>query len=143
MQQRAATRPVGALIDELLAHAGDGPEGAELLSELREMQTVLDVQHDGAHYLLLRGPPPHARREVTLSSRELEIARMIAGGHTNRTIAAVLEISPWTVSTHLRRIFAKLDVRSRPAMVAQLVASGLLVDRAGATPAGSRRAAAR
>ena len=33
-------------------------------------------------------------------------------------IAGKLDVSPWTVSTHLRRIFAKLDVPTRAAMVA-------------------------
>jgi DNA-binding CsgD family transcriptional regulator len=33
----------------------------------------------------------------------------------------VLEISVWTVGTHLRRIFAKLGVGTRASMVAQLL----------------------
>ena len=64
-----------------------------------------------------------------LSSRELEIARMIAAGHTNKTVARVLDISSWTVSTHMRRIFAKLDVGSRAAMVARLLEDGMLGER--------------
>jgi DNA-binding CsgD family transcriptional regulator len=56
-----------------------------------------------------------------LSPRELEIARLVARGATNRMIASVLEISTWTVSTHLRRIFAKLGVASRAEMVATLL----------------------
>ena len=51
---------------------------------------------------------------------------MVAQGYPNKTIAAVLEISSWTVSTHLRRVFAKLGVRSRAAMVARLVGDHLL-----------------
>jgi two-component system nitrate/nitrite response regulator NarL len=46
---------------------------------------------------------------------------MVAEGHPNKTIAAVLEISSWTVGTYLRRIFAKLNVTSRAAMVAKLM----------------------
>jgi DNA-binding CsgD family transcriptional regulator len=65
--------------------------------------------------------PRERPRHQSLSSREREIARMIAEGHTNKTVAAVLEISSWTVSTHLRRIFAKLGVASRAAMVARLI----------------------
>ncbi|MGH2358540.1 MAG: response regulator transcription factor [Candidatus Limnocylindria bacterium] len=56
-----------------------------------------------------------------LSPREREIARMVANGYTNKAIAKVLEISSWTVSTHLRRVFGKLDVGSRAAMVARLL----------------------
>jgi DNA-binding CsgD family transcriptional regulator len=55
-----------------------------------------------------------------LSPRELQIARMVAGGATNHAIARSLDISPWTVSTHLRRIFAKLSVCTRAEMVAHL-----------------------
>jgi DNA-binding CsgD family transcriptional regulator len=57
-----------------------------------------------------------------LSPREHEVARMVSLGYTNKAIAAVLEISLWTVSTHLRRIFMKLSVTSRAAMVARLLA---------------------
>ena len=55
-----------------------------------------------------------------LSPRELQIARLVARGATNQAIARALDISTWTVSTHLRRIFAKLGVGTRAEMVAQL-----------------------
>lgn len=57
---------------------------------------------------------------VDLSPREQQIALMVANGRTNQAIAGALEISVWTVSTHLRRIFAKLAVSSRAEMVAHL-----------------------
>jgi len=46
---------------------------------------------------------------------------MVAKGYPNKTIAAVLEISTWTVNTYLRRMFAKLNVGSRAAMVAKVL----------------------
>jgi DNA-binding CsgD family transcriptional regulator len=61
-----------------------------------------------------------AARGCGLSPRELQIARLVADGATNRAIGSVLDISLWTVSTHLRRIFAKLGVGSRAEMVARL-----------------------
>jgi DNA-binding CsgD family transcriptional regulator len=61
---------------------------------------------------------------AALSPRELEIARMVAKGYPNKVIARVLEISSWTVSTHLRRIFAKLGVTTRASMIAQLLDGG-------------------
>ncbi|MFI5694498.1 LuxR family transcriptional regulator [Kribbella sp. NPDC051586] len=74
------------------------------------------LEHDNVRCVLVVSAqvPRH-----TLSPRELQIARLVADGATNRAIASSLEISPWTVSTHMRRIFAKLDVSSRAEMVAQ------------------------
>jgi hypothetical protein len=45
----------------------------------------------------------------------------VAQGHSNKIIGDVLNISSWTVCTHLRRIFAKIGVGSRAAMVAKLI----------------------
>jgi len=80
---------------------------------------------DGARYLLVRMRRPGSGR-IQLSPREQEIVRMVAKGHPNKVIADVLNISSWTVCTHLRRIFAKLGVGSRAAMVAQLPELGVL-----------------
>ena len=48
-----------------------------------------------------------------LSSRELEVLRLIATGKSNRDIAAALVISEHTVARHVHNIFAKLGVSSR------------------------------
>jgi DNA-binding CsgD family transcriptional regulator len=50
---------------------------------------------------------------AALTSAEFAVAELISAGQTNRLAARALGISPNTVSTHLRSIFAKLDVRSR------------------------------
>jgi len=54
---------------------------------------------------------------ILLTERELQIVQLVARGHPNKQIANRLHISEWTVSTHLRRVFAKLGVESRAAMV--------------------------
>jgi DNA-binding CsgD family transcriptional regulator len=85
---------------------------------------LLDVEVDGIRCLLIRPQPALATARESLSPREQEIARMIARGYPNKTIAAVLDISTWTVDTYLRRIFAKLGVSTRAAMVARLMEEG-------------------
>ena len=88
-------------------------------------EVLVDIEVDGCRYLLVRMPRP-GRNRIQLSPREQEIVRMVAKGHPNKVIADVLNISSWTVCTHLRRIFAKLGVGSRAAMVAQLLEIGAL-----------------
>lgn len=51
-----------------------------------------------------------------LSSRELEVAVLVASGLSNMEIADRLIISPRTVSTHLERIYRKLNIHSRSAL---------------------------
>jgi DNA-binding CsgD family transcriptional regulator len=53
---------------------------------------------------------------VLLSTRELQIASLVALGCPNKQVADKLHISEWTVGTYLRRIFAKLGVDTRAAM---------------------------
>jgi DNA-binding NarL/FixJ family response regulator len=88
-------------------------------------EVLIDTEVDGSRYLLVRIPGPAATR-IQLSPREQEIVRMVARGHPNKVIADVLNISSWTVSTHLRRIFAKLGVCSRAAMVARIAELGMV-----------------
>jgi DNA-binding CsgD family transcriptional regulator len=83
-------------------------------------EIIIDTIVDGARYLLIRMSTPTPVL-VSLTPREQEIVRMVAKGYPNKTIAGVLNISSWTVGTHLRRIFAKLGVISRAAMIARLM----------------------
>jgi DNA-binding CsgD family transcriptional regulator len=99
---------------ELLAmvEAGVLPTGDDLAAGV-----LLDVELGGLRCTMVgSGTGPGG----LLSPREKQIARMVADGYTNRAIATSLDISLWTVSTHLRRIFAKVGACSRAEMVAQV-----------------------
>ncbi len=50
---------------------------------------------------------------ASLSSRELDVLRLLAGGLTDREIAGVLTVSPRTVETHVSSILHKLHARNR------------------------------
>ena len=83
-------------------------------------EVIFESDVDGVHYYLVRARPK-SDSFVGLSSREQEIAKLVATGLPNKCIAKQLGISPWTVATHLRRIFGKLGVTSRAAMVAKVL----------------------
>jgi DNA-binding CsgD family transcriptional regulator len=85
---------------------------------------LLDLEVDGVRCMLTRSEPTPPRDNLILSPREQEISRMVMKGYPNKTIAKVLDISVWTVGTHLRRIFATLGVGTRASMVAQLLETG-------------------
>jgi DNA-binding CsgD family transcriptional regulator len=60
---------------------------------------------------ITRSPDADGRAELT--SQELQIARFVADGATNREVAAKLFLSPKTVEYHLGKVFAKLGLTSR------------------------------
>jgi DNA-binding CsgD family transcriptional regulator len=63
---------------------------------------------------------PSTREQLT--AQELQIARLVAEGKTNRDVAAILFVSPKTVEFHLTRVYRKLDIRSRTELVRQMLA---------------------
>ncbi|MEV6109481.1 LuxR C-terminal-related transcriptional regulator [Streptomyces sp. NPDC051940] len=139
-QTLAAAESVDSAVGQLIRRLVENDARASAAEEI-----ILDIEVDGFRYVAVRCALPAAgapggsgelrtEREASegdasaaeaehpaLSPRETEIARMVAKGYANKTIASVLDISSWTVSSHLRRIYGKLGVTSRAAMVAQLL----------------------
>jgi DNA-binding CsgD family transcriptional regulator len=116
---------VSNVLQALVGMAEERQPEIDLSADPSSEQIILDTEFDGYRYLLVKMPLPLGNK-IHLSPREQEIARMVAKGHPNKVIADVLNISSWTVCTHLRRIFAKLGVCSRASMVARLLEIGSL-----------------
>jgi ATP/maltotriose-dependent transcriptional regulator MalT len=64
--------------------------------------------------------------EEKLSSRELEVLGLVAGGLSNSDIGGRLHISQATVKSHLIHIFGKLGVSDRTAAVTVALQRGLI-----------------
>jgi DNA-binding CsgD family transcriptional regulator len=59
-----------------------------------------------------------------LSLRETQVLSLLATGQTNKRIASQLELSPSTVDTHLKRIFIKLECKTRAQAVSRATELG-------------------
>jgi DNA-binding CsgD family transcriptional regulator/tetratricopeptide (TPR) repeat protein len=113
----------------LLTHGGRPAEAAALLTEALER-----YEHAGADAWARRvrvqlralGVRPGARGSrrrpahgwESLTETERAVSRLVGEGLTNGSVAKRLYISPHTVNTHLRHVFAKLDVSNRVALAA-------------------------
>jgi DNA-binding CsgD family transcriptional regulator len=106
-QQRQGTAHSGidALTEALIlfARAGATTDAARLRSRLRAL---------GIRRRVVTAEKP-ATGWAAMTKSELTVAQLVANGLTNREIAERLFLSPHTVNTHLRQVFAKLKVKSR------------------------------
>jgi DNA-binding CsgD family transcriptional regulator len=59
---------------------------------------------------------------AALTPAELDVIRVVVAGCTNREAAALLFLSPHTISSHLRHAYAKLGINSRVELVRAAVA---------------------
>ncbi len=82
-----------------------------------------------AQVLATPSPSPIRRSDSaaldSLTSRELEVLRLVATGMTDAQVAATLILSPRTINAHLRSIYSKLGITSRSAATRYAVDQGL------------------
>lgn len=69
---------------------------------------------------------PGASSQETVSVRELDVLRLVAGGASNKEIATALSVSEHTVKAHIRNILDKLHVQNRSEAAAYVLRKGLL-----------------
>ena len=100
--------------------------------------SILDLRAGGstitpiiARQLLQRLQPPangaggEAAASI-LAPRENEVLNLLSGGFAYQEIARLLEVSPHTVGTYVKRLYEKLQVRSRGEAVFEAQRMGLL-----------------
>ena len=95
---------------------------ADLLAAIRKI-------HTGGIHVSERAAARLAERAMAggpLSPRELEVLKGIAGGKSNKEIAALLFISEGTVKTHVLSIHEKLGVGDRTEAVVTAIKRGIL-----------------
>jgi LuxR family transcriptional regulator, maltose regulon positive regulatory protein len=115
--REAHTRGIApSYVEKLLAAFG------ELKIENEEWRKVATQAHSQFSILNSQLPEP-------LTTRELEVLRLLAAGASNGVIAEALVISIGTAKKHVNNILAKLDVRSRTQAAIWARDHGLLTER--------------
>ncbi len=100
----------------------------------RRILALLPAQQAAAPGLAKRGPADGGQAPTplgdadgeALSPRETQILTLVADGLTNREIAEELNISQYTVASHIKNIYRKLSVSSRTRAIYEARARGLL-----------------
>lgn len=103
---------------------------------IEELEFAISAILDGKTYLspsvtsaLFSGDAADKAAQSTISvltNREVEILKLIAEGHPNRSIAKMLHISTRTVDTHRSNILKKLLVKTNAELVKIAIQSGLI-----------------
>nr|WP_082983319.1 AAA family ATPase [Mycobacterium sp. 1423905.2] len=105
---RRCNRRVDARTELHTAHEMFGRMGAEAFAERARRELLVTGKQVSKRSSGSGGPPPGA-----LTAQEAQIAKLAGDGFTNAEIAAQLFISTHTVEWHLRKVFAKLGIKSR------------------------------
>ncbi|MBD2431748.1 MULTISPECIES: response regulator transcription factor [Fischerella] len=105
-------------------------------TSLEQLSVAISAAKQGATYLdpqiakkvieHIKPPAPVVSNLGQLSSRELEVLKLIVEGRTNPEIAAELYMSLSTVKTHIRSIMNKLAVSDRVQAAVVALRNGLL-----------------
>ena len=140
-------------VDALLAIRAESPEARVImLTTFEGDANIRRALEAGARGYLLKSTPPadlvetirqvHAGRkgippnvaahiaehlgEESLTVRELEVLRLVAGGNRNRDIAERLSISEETVKVHVKHVMEKLGASDRTQAVAIALRRGMI-----------------
>lgn len=113
-----------ALTDGALGYVLKDAAAAELVQAVREAAAGHSYLNPRLGARVAAEPPPGP--PDGLSSREVDVLRLVVLGHTNHEIAAQLYLSVRTVETHRSHIHQKLRLRSRSELVQYALEHGLI-----------------
>ena len=108
-------------------HAGGSPINPMMARKLLQRQTLVPPMP--ATPLAPDGEPqPDGRKTLGLSLRETEVLQLVARGYVLEEVAGRMGITRHTARSFVRRIYQKLQVRTRVEAVRLAIAHGLLPD---------------
>lgn len=110
-----------------------GVAGYVAKTEHNELAVAVRRVHGGGSFLplgitrqLVELSPSPSNGSKQLSNREEEIVRLVASGWGNQQIAATIHVAEATVRSHLKRIYAKLEIVSRVELALYAVRTGIV-----------------
>ena len=91
--------------------------GGTLIQPAITERIVRSIEQVGNDFPSLESPDP-------LTEREIEVLRLLTGGHSNREIAEALHVAEGTVKNHVSNILSKMGVRDRTRAVLKALEQG-------------------
>jgi len=103
-----------------------GRRGDQSKAEALRLEAGSLARKQGIVDLTSQDVRPGGGNRFNLTSRELEVLGLVAGGLRNQEVAITLSITPGTVNRHLENIYVKMGVRTRTEAVMLAVQEGLM-----------------
>jgi DNA-binding NarL/FixJ family response regulator len=125
-QDQHLLEAIRAGVKGYLLKDADAEELLAVIEQVERGESALDPALTARVFEAVRRPTPTPGMVESLTERELDILRLVAAGHDNRTIAAQLYLSEKTVGNRLSEIFQKLNVTNRTQAALVAVQRGLL-----------------
>jgi len=91
---------------------------------------VMDSILDKSNHICTESSDCNHCMAISLSNREIEIVKLIAEGLTTKDIASKLHLSFFTVATHRKNIFRKLQIRNSPELILYALKEGIISHQA-------------
>jgi DNA-binding NarL/FixJ family response regulator len=118
--RRAAERIIAKGVDGFVSKSVAPGVLVAAISDVRGGEVVIQIETPDSSL------PDTTPNDPVLTPRQAEVLHLLAEGKTNKEIAALLGISPFTVRIHVSALFKIFDVTTRTAATAMALGKGLL-----------------